>query len=94
MVRDQMDTADYDAGPGRASTPSKALVYDEQRRKELLDRLSIEKQRLSALPPSSTYVRHRLKVVEKAVQVLSSRELCSQDDTTAQLTILLESLAI
>ncbi|PXF47551.1 hypothetical protein BWQ96_02695 [Gracilariopsis chorda] len=94
MFREEMETDDAEVEPNRSSTPSKPVVYDEQRRKDLLDRLHREKQVLSTLPPASKYVRHRLKVVEKAVQILSSQEHCSQDDATAQLTRLLESLAI
>lgn len=81
------DTKKEAASPP-APPSSSSPATQEQIRNSILERLRAEKERLSTMPPSSKYVLHRSRVINRAEQLLVSVE------DEAELMALLEKLAI
>jgi len=70
------------------------VVYDEHRAEQLLARLHEEKRRLATLPRNSHYVKHRMKVVCRAIHILSPTDSRTQEEDAFELASLLNSLSL
>lgn len=78
---------------GQSDVP---LVHDEDRRRQLLQRLRQEKDALKHLPSNSAYVSHRLKVIRRAEELLTPKQgsRVPTSDEVSELDRLLASLSL
>lgn len=70
------------------------LVHDGQRLERLLQSLEREKSRLSSLPRNSQYVKHRLLVINRTLNLLSVSGTASLAQNDSELASLLSSLSL
>lgn len=84
---------DGGAGAGGASD-AHVLIHDEERCKGMVAQLRREKDRLSALPKNSQYVAHRMRVVNRALEILERQNQPSLDKHEDELAALLASLSL
>lgn len=80
-------------GSSESQRNSSPIVYETERRKMLENRLAEEKGRLELLPKTSKYVMHRLRVVNRAIALMSQSELEGQS-VADELARLLDSLSL
>lgn len=71
-----------------------ALIHDAERRESMLQRLKHERNRLSRLPKESLYVAHRLRVVDRAMQILSPSNGTFEEGNADEVSALLASLSL
>lgn len=85
---------DQEEGEQSSLNLSTKIIYDEERKQALKQRLMAEQERMKSLPQNSQYVRHRKKVLTTALSLLDADNLHSDNDDTDQLTSLLQSLSL
>lgn len=81
-----VDGMDVDGGAAGSS--------ETERRNNMLNRLRKEKERLSCLPRNSQYVAHRMRVVNRALEILEPQNDQALDKREDELASLLSSLSL
>lgn len=93
-LKSLMDVEGMDVDGGAVgSSETHVLIYDAERRNKMLNRLRKEKVKLASLPKNSQYMAHRVRVVNRALEILEEQNesLNKHED---ELASLLSSLSL